>query len=52
MLAEVLPTKNEGYPELLIGGPGFCFPVWGWDGTAYVPLRNEPQAEGGCDGVE
>jgi hypothetical protein len=49
MVAEVLPAKHEGYPELLIGGPGFCFAAWRWDGKAYVHARNEPQSPGGCD---
>lgn len=47
--ADPLPVMNQGYPDLLIGGPGFCFPVWRWDGNAYVGLRNEPQMPGGCD---
>jgi len=40
---------NLGYPDLLIGGPGFCFPLWRWDGTAYQHLRQVPQSPGGCD---
>lgn len=44
-----LPEKNEGYPDLLIGGPGFCFGVWRWNGAAYEHLRNDPQMPGGCD---
>jgi hypothetical protein len=31
-----LLTGNAGYPDLLIGGPGFEFPVWKWNGTQYV----------------
>jgi hypothetical protein len=49
MLAEVLPAKHQGYPELLIGGPGFCFGAWKWDGKAYVHARDVPQSPGGCD---
>jgi len=48
LVAGVLPTSYLGYADLLIGGPGFCFPVWRWDGEAYAYLRNEPQAPGGC----
>lgn len=48
--AEPLEPRNLGYPDLLIGGPGFCFPVYRWNGTEYVHLRNEPQEPGGCDG--
>ena len=29
---DVLATSNLGYPDLLIGGPGFEFPVHRWDG--------------------
>ena len=47
--AEPLPESSQGYPDLLIGGPGFCFAVWRWDGTAYNHLRNDPQMPGGCD---
>ncbi len=47
--ADPLPDRNEGYPDLLIGGPGFCFGVWRWNGTTYDYLRNEPQMPGGCD---
>lgn len=32
----IMPTKNQGFPELLIGGPGFEFPVWRWNGKEYV----------------
>lgn len=49
--ADPLPQMNEGYPDLLIGGPGFCFPVWRWDGKEYIGLRNEPQMPGGCDHI-
>lgn len=36
MTPEALTTTNNGYPDLLIGGPGTEFPVWKWNGTAYV----------------
>lgn len=35
----IMPTKNGGYPDLLIGGPGFEFPVWRWNGKEYVYYR-------------
>ena len=31
----VLPTSNFNYPDLLIGGPGFTWPVWRWNGKEY-----------------
>ena len=49
--ADPLPEVNLGYPDLLIGGPGFCFPVWRWDGKTYNYLRSEPQMPGGCDHI-
>jgi len=48
--ADPKPEKSKGYPDLLIGGPGFCFPVWRWNGKAYDFHRQEPQEPGGCDG--
>ena len=50
MIAEVRDSPDGGFAELLIGGPGFCFGLWGWDGETYAHLRNEPQEPGGCDG--
>ncbi len=32
---EVLTTTNLGYPDLLVGGPGFEFPVLRWNGKTY-----------------
>lgn len=32
---KILDTNNLGYPDLEISGPGFCFPVWRWNGEAY-----------------
>lgn len=31
----VLKSKNLGYPDIEIGGPGNCFPVWRWNGANY-----------------
>jgi hypothetical protein len=36
-IPEPLKTKGAGgYPDLSIGGPGFCFPVVRWNGKDYV----------------
>jgi hypothetical protein len=35
MAPDVLTTSNLGYPDLLVGGPGFDFPVFRWNGKAY-----------------
>lgn len=41
-IATFLKTKGTaGWPDLEIGGPGFCFPVWRFDGKAYVLNRQE-----------
>lgn len=40
--AEFLKTKGaEGWPDISVGGPGFCFPVMRWNGKTYVLNRNE-----------
>ncbi len=31
----LLSTKNKGFPDIEIGGPGSCSPVWRWNGTEY-----------------
>lgn len=36
---DVLPTTSKGYPDLVIGGPGFSYPVWRWNGKKYDLLR-------------
>ncbi|HET6490440.1 MAG TPA: hypothetical protein VFG28_11850 [Syntrophales bacterium] len=46
-----MKTGNKGYPDLMIGGPGFCHPVWRWNGKAYQHFRNQPEVKGGCDGA-
>jgi hypothetical protein len=40
---KLLSAKNKGYPDIEIGGPGFCFPVWRWNGRAYASHKR-------CDG--
>lgn len=41
-MVEPLKARGvAGYPDLLIGGPGFCFPVRRWDGRAYTLHRHE-----------
>ena len=37
-IASFLPTKGVGgWPDIEIGGPGFCFPVERWNGHEYRP---------------
>lgn len=47
-IPEFLPTKANGWPELEIGGPGFCFPIERWNGKAYVFARNHEYEPGAC----
>lgn len=42
-LYTVLETGNAGFPDIEIGGPGFCFPVWRWDGQAYALHKSCPR---------
>ncbi len=44
-LPDVLSTSNLGYPDLLIGGPGFEFPVWRWNGKAYDFYKQVKEAD-------
>ncbi len=41
-MASFLETKGtDGWPDISVGGPGFCFPVVRWNGSAYAHNRNE-----------
>ena len=41
-IAEFLKTKGaDGWPDISVGGPGFCFPVERWNGRAYRQQRWE-----------
>lgn len=41
-LPEFLSSKGkDGFPDILIGGPGLCFPVERWNGRAYQLQRWE-----------
>lgn len=31
----ILPNTTKDFPDLAIGGPGFEFPVWRWNGKTY-----------------
>lgn len=45
-VVEPLKTKGAGgYPDLSIGGPGFCFPVLRWNGSEYANQRFEYQGK-------
>ena len=41
-IPEFLKTKGvDGWPDVSIGGPGFCFPVARWNGREYKFQRWE-----------
>jgi len=41
-IPEFLKTRGVGgWPDISVGGPGFCFPVERWDGKAYQLNRFE-----------
>jgi hypothetical protein len=41
-MPDFLATKGTGgWPDIQLGGPGFCFPVVRWNGKAYVQHRFE-----------
>jgi hypothetical protein len=31
-----LKTASQGWPDIEVGGPGFCFPVLRWNGATYA----------------
>jgi hypothetical protein len=37
----ILPTSTGGVRDIGDGGPGFSFPVWVWNGSAYAPADRE-----------
>jgi hypothetical protein len=41
---DILSTSYLGYPDLLIGGPGFEFPVWRWNGKTYTFYKEVKEA--------
>jgi len=48
---EFLPTRGVGgWPDIVNGGPGFCFPVLRWTGSAYAILRWKAEQPGACAG--
>lgn len=41
-IPEFLATRGVGgWPDISVGGPGFCFPVMRWNGRAYATHRLE-----------
>lgn len=48
-IPEFLKTGSGGWPDIEIGGPGFCFPVLRWNGREYALLRKQAKSAGGCN---
>ncbi len=46
-LATTVKTPGN-WPDVEIGGPGFCFPILRWNGTDYVQNRNHEEQKGAC----
>ncbi|PKO69739.1 MAG: hypothetical protein CVU23_06615 [Betaproteobacteria bacterium HGW-Betaproteobacteria-17] len=45
-MPEFLKTRGAGnWPDISVGGPGFCFPVERWNGKAYALHRFEYQGK-------
>ena len=41
-IPDFLSTKGVGgWPDIQLGLPGFCFPIWRWDGKDYAINRRE-----------
>ena len=40
-----LKTRANGWPDLEVGRPGFCFPVLRWTGKAYANHRQQYQGK-------
>jgi hypothetical protein len=43
-----LETRANGWPDVEIGGPGFCFPILRWTGNTYDFHRNHEYEKGAC----
>lgn len=45
-ILEFLDTHGtDGWPDIEVGGPGFCFPVIDWNGSSYETVRWEYEGE-------
>jgi hypothetical protein len=48
-IPEFLPTKGVGgWPDIVLGGPGFCFPVVRYNGKTYANHRQKEEQPGAC----
>jgi hypothetical protein len=45
-MPKFLATKGaDGWPDIYIGGPGFCRPIWRWNGREYRLHRFESEGK-------
>ena len=48
-IPDFLTTRGVGgWPDIVNGGPGFCFPVMRWNGKDYAIIRWKEEMAGGC----
>lgn len=45
----VLESRQDNWPDLSFGGPGFCHAVWTWREDGYEFKCNLAETEGGCN---
>ena len=45
MTPDVLTTVSKGYPDILVGGPGFEYPVLRWNGKGYDNYKSIKDSE-------
>lgn len=38
----LLPARHLGFPDIEMGGPGLCAPVWRWNGSKYALFKRCP----------
>ncbi|MGE4132935.1 MAG: hypothetical protein AB7F86_14940 [Bdellovibrionales bacterium] len=48
---QLLEEVHDGYPDILVGGRGFCQPIYTWRGSKYELDRRQPENPGDCDEV-
>ena len=44
-IAMIITSKKTGYPDIAIGGPGFKFPAYRWDGKKYKYFKEIKDAD-------
>ena len=44
-----LESRAQGFIDLMIAGPGFCHPIWRWNGRAYAHLCNSSEGGSSCE---